>query len=79
MIIEPSTGPRSGLAVAVLVADLIAAVVVTLADYPAERPGWVSPCFLTLSLWLVSLFCRWPIPQSVCDCQTDDCEMEADR
>jgi hypothetical protein len=56
------------------VINLIAGLTLTLAEFPAGRPGWASPIFLALSLWFVSVFCRWPIPDGVCDGDCPTCE-----
>jgi hypothetical protein len=58
---------RPGWATKLYIFDLVAMITVTLVDYPANRPGWVSPLGLAWSVWLVSMFCRWPIPEAPCD------------
>lgn len=57
--------------ISLAVADLIVGLTLTLVEFPAGRPGWTSPIFLALSLWFVSVLCRWPIPDSCC---AEDCE-----
>lgn len=66
------SGIRPGWATKLYIFDLVAVITITLVDYPANRSGWVSPLFLAWSIWLVSLFCRWPIPESVCDGESCD-------
>lgn len=64
------TGIKPGWATRIYIFDLIALITMTLVEYPAGRPGWVSPVSMAASIWVVSLFCRWPIPDGIC---TEDC------
>lgn len=57
----------------IYISMLIVYIVMTLVEFPAGRSGWVSPLCLAISIWLVSLFCRWPIPDGVC---SEDCECD---
>lgn len=66
-LLAVKTAIRPGVTTKLYVASLITVITMTLVDYPAGRPGWYSPLFLAWSIWLVSLFCRWPIPESPCD------------
>lgn len=68
------TSIKPGWATRIYIFDLIACITITLVDYPAGRPGWTSPLFLAMSIWIVSLFCRWPIPDEMCDCETEICQ-----
>jgi hypothetical protein len=54
--------------------NLVAGLTLTLAEIPADRSSWASPTFLALSLWFVSVLCRWPIPEGICSDGCPDCE-----
>jgi hypothetical protein len=53
--------------------NLVATLTLTLAEVPAGRPGWASPTFFLLSLWSVSVLCRWPIPDGYCADEKCEC------